>query len=160
MLCSLGVGTCAEENLLNKLEGILGDALSLDDYEIRNQEEESLRLSLIDGEYIELDDRLTVGNVEITLPMLYGSFVDAGWVSETQWVDPTNANSFGSGKYTNAEVQTVYVKFVNPTQQAQELVKEWFLSVQAGGDYTAEFDVKGVHAVSTLTETVAAWGKP
>ncbi len=45
------------------------------------------------------------------------------------------------------------------TQQSQELVKDWVLSVQAGGDYTAEFDVKGVHAGSTLTETVAAWDK-
>lgn len=167
MLCMMGTACAddaAERDLVAMLQGIVGETLSLADYEgLDDADAEYLGAYLIDGEYIELDGVLTVGGTEIVLPMLYGDFVDAGWTSQLTWEDPVKANSLGIGTYTNAAGETISVSFTNRTQEQQSLAKTWVESISAGqtvNEFTATFDAKGIHAGSTLAELVEAWGKP
>lgn len=167
MLCMMGMA-CAEEttasDLVATLQVILGDALSLEEYEgFDEADEDFLYVYLIDGEYVELDGVLTVGDTEIVLPMLHDDFVDTGWTSELPWEDPVKASSLGTGKYINAAGETINVSIVNNTKEQLPLAKTWVKSISAGqtlGEFTAAFDAKGVHAGSTMAELVEAWGKP
>lgn len=84
MLCMMGTA-CADEtpaiDLVATLQAILGEALSLEDYEgFDDADPDYLSVYLIDGEYIELDGVLTVGDTEIVLPMPHGDL----WI----WAGP------------------------------------------------------------------------
>lgn len=167
MLCVMGAA-CADEtpaiDLVVTLQAILGDALSLEEYEgFDDADPDYLSVYLIDGEYIELDGILTVGDTEIVLPMLHGDFVDAGWTSVLPWEDPVKASSLGTGTYTNTDGETISVSIVNNTKEQQPLANTWVKAISAGqgiNEHTAAFDAKGIHAGSTMADMVEAWGKP
>lgn len=166
MLCVMGAA-CADEtpaiDLVATLQAILGEALSLEDYEgFDDADPDYLSVYLIDGEYIELDGVLTVGDTEIVLPMLHGDFVDLGWTSVLPWEDPVKASSMGTGTYTNAAGETISVSIVNNTKEQLPLAKVWIKTISAGEGvnvHTAAFDAKGIHAGSTMADMVEAWGK-
>lgn len=179
MLCACGSGTegtnqspaAAEQaeaqsktdvdGLLKVVKGILGDAVSLDDYELVYMDEESVSLYLLDGERIELDYTIVLDDgTTIQLPMVYGELLDAGWTSSVQWNRAVEGNSMGTASHANANGDTIYVSIINPTERSMYLTDTWVFSVTLGGDYSAGFDVHGASEGSSIADVIAAWGKP
>lgn len=151
----------AEDKQLAALKGILGSAVSLDDYELFSQDEDYVTLYSLDGERIELDYTVDLDDgTTIQLPMVYGELLDAGWTSSVQWKSAVEGNSMGSASHANAEGETIYLAIINPTSKSMYLTDIWINQVQVGGDYTEGFDIHGVSAGSTIADVVAAWGNP
>lgn len=151
------------DGLLTVVKEILGDAISLDDYELYSEpeDEEYVHLYLLDGERIEMDYTITLDDgTTIQMPMVYGELLDAGWTSSVQWEEQAKANSLGSAAHTNANGKTISVSIINPTDETMNLADIWINQVTMGGDYTEEFDIHGIRAGSTIADVVAAWGNP
>lgn len=150
-----------EDGLVTVVKEILGNAISLADYELSYQDEEMVTLYLLDGEYIELDYTFSLDDgTTITLPMVYGELLDAGWTSSVQWEERAKANTVGFAAHTNANGNTIYITIQNPTDETMNLADIWINQVSMGRDYTEGFNIHGISAGSTIADVVAAWGNP
>lgn len=165
MLCLLGQGCVRAEsnaaNIQTELAGILGEALSLDDYKAFYQDENYLRLYLKEGGTASLPaDMALVDGTVIQLPMRYGELLQAGWVSHQTMSDPFPSRAAGNAVHTSAQGKTMAVGVVNPATEMCALDCAWINCVSLGGDYTADFQLGGISRGSTLAELTACWGKP
>lgn len=151
----------SEESLLIDLKAILGEAVSVDDYELSYMDEEFANLQLLDDDYKELDYLIKLGDgTAIELPMVYGELLDAGWVSATSWTETVEGNSAGFASHSNAAGDTIFVTIKNPTNQFMDLEDTWITGVHVGDDFTADFDIGGVSQGDTVETLIAAFGLP
>lgn len=143
------------------VEALLGEVLSLSDYEVAYEDEELLTLELIDFTRAKPDYCVQLGDgTTLQLPVHFGDLLDAGWVSEQQWADNQDGNTFGYTVMTNTNGKTIYAFVKNPSDEGTTLRDCWVTTVFLGGTYTEDFDVNGVSANATMAEIVAAWGLP
>lgn len=150
-----------ENSLLAVVKELLGNAVSLSDYELSYEDEESVSLYLLDGERIELDYSIDLGDgTTIQLPMVYGDLLDAGWTNTQEWTEKVESNTAGFSAHTNADGKSIYITVKNHTSETMDLADIWVISVNLGGDYTEEFDIHGISKGASMADVVAAWGLP
>lgn len=152
----------ADDSLVGKLQSILGTAISLEnDYELAYEDEEYVNFRQPEKEYAELDYTAHLGDgTTIQLPMTYGDLVNAGWTSQTQWVDTADAYTMGSSYYTGPDGKTIEVFISNKSGDAIPLTETTVYQVNLGGEGTETFQVYGLSKGSTVTDIVAALGNP
>lgn len=151
-----------DDSLVGKLQSILGTAISLDnDYELSYEDEEFVNFVQPEKNYAELDHTAQLGDgTTIQLPMTYGDLVNAGWISQTQWVDTAETYTMGSSYFTGSDGKTIEAFICNKTSEAIPLEETTVYQVNLGGEGTETFQVYGLSKGSTVADIVAALGNP
>lgn len=154
--------TAAEDGLVAVVKDILGDAISLEDYELDVQGDDGeVDLWLLEEVPIEFDYTIELDDgTIITLPMVYGEFLNSGWTNRTPWKEQAEAYASGFGVHANAKGDTVSIGVVNPTDETMELADIWINSVNLGGSYTEGFNICGIIRGSSIVDVVDALGNP
>lgn len=151
-----------EDGLVTVVKEILGNAISLADYELSDQDDEDeVHLYLLEEAPIEFDYTIALDDgTTITLPMVYGEFLDTGWANRTSWKEQAEAHASGYGVHANANGDTVSIGVVNPTDETMEPADIWINSVNVGGSYTAGFNICGISRGSSIADVINALGNP